>query len=230
MRRLSGQLAAVAACTMLAACSVSPAGSCTDDSQCTAPAACDPGRHVCSLPCEPKCGSGEVCLSAKCVQQGPVVRSVSAPGSWSRRTGTVTVTASIDSGQSTTVSAALHVAGAADVAGTTSDTGAVRTYTFSVPASVQVAGSEAPVAFTIDAVDQAGHTTLPDAIGTGQLLIDDAPPQPGGVTVNGGVTGTDGLQWFKQAATALIDAQVSIQDSGSGVNASTLKLMSGATQ
>ncbi|HET9754506.1 MAG TPA: hypothetical protein VFP52_16160, partial [Myxococcales bacterium] len=180
---------AFAACALLGACTVSPAGSCSDDSQCAAPAACDPGRHVCALPCEPKCGVGEVCLSAKCVQQGPVVRSVSAPTAWSRRAGNVPVIATIDSGQSaTTTAATLHVAGSADVAGATSDAGAVRTYTFSVPASVQAAGSEAPVAFTVDAVDDQGHATLPDAAGTGQLLIDDAPPQPGGVTVNGGVT------------------------------------------
>src|SRR3954463_8102098 len=154
MNRPGQQLAAFAACTVLAACSVSPAGSCNDDSQCTSPASCDPGRHVCALPCEPKCSVGEVCLSAKCAQQGPIVRTVTAPTTWSRRTGNVTVTASIDSGQSaTTTAAALHVAGSADVAGTTSDTGKVRTYTFSVPASVQAAGSEAPVAFTIDAVD-----------------------------------------------------------------------------
>src|SRR4051812_37352191 len=195
MGRMSRELAVLAACTMLAACSVSPAGPCNDDSQCTAPAACDPVRHVCALPCEPKCGGGGVCLSAKCAQQGPVVRSVSAPATWSRRTGTVTVTASIDSGAKSTASAALHVAGSADVAGTTNDSGAVRTYRFAVPASVQAAGSEAPIAFTIDAVDDAGTATLPDAVGVGQLLIDDAPPRPGGVTVNGGVTGTDGLQW-----------------------------------
>ena len=114
--------------------------------------------------------------------------------------------------------------------GTTNDSGAVRTYSFAVPASVQAAGSEAPIAFTIDAVDDAGTATLPDAVGVGQLLIDDAPPQPGGVTVTGGVTGTDGLQWFKQTATGSIDAQVSVEDHGSGVNASTLRLMAGAVR
>ena len=230
MYRPARQLTAFAACIMLAACSVSPAGPCNDDSQCTAPAACDTGRHVCALPCEPKCGVGEVCLSAKCAQQGPVVRSVSAPTTWSRRTGNLTVTASIDSGAKSTTSAALHVAGSADVPGTTNDSGAVRTYSFAVPASVQAAGSEAPIAFTIDAVDDAGTATLPDAVGVGQLLIDDAPPQPGGVTVTGGVTGTDGLQWFKQTATGSIDAQVSVEDHGSGVNASTLRLMAGAVR
>ncbi|HEY6912202.1 MAG TPA: hypothetical protein VI356_22675, partial [Myxococcales bacterium] len=228
---MTSKLVACISCALLAACSVSPAGPCNDDSQCAAPAACDPGRHVCVLPCEPKCGAGQVCLSARCVQQGPVVRSVAAPATWTRRAGNVTVMATIDSGPDfKTASAALHVAGSADVAGTTSDAGAVRTYTFSVPASVQAAGSEAPVAFTIDAVDEAGHSSRPDAVGVGQLLIDDAPPQPGGVTVNGGVTGTDGLQWFKQAATAPIDAQVSVQDQGSGVNVSTLALMAGAVR
>src|SRR5205085_3074557 len=104
---MSRILAACAALAALAACSVSPDGACTNDSQCTSPATCV--NSLCKLPCEPKCGAGEVCLSAKCVQQGPVVKSVTAPTTWSPRIGTLTVTASIDSGdKAKTQTAALH--------------------------------------------------------------------------------------------------------------------------
>ncbi|HZX95002.1 MAG TPA: hypothetical protein VFE90_10830, partial [Myxococcales bacterium] len=228
---MSRLFAACLASGIFAACSVSPTGACDTDANCAAPAVCDTGRKVCALPCEPKCGIGEVCQSAKCLQQGPVVKTVSAPTTWTKRAGNVTVTASIDSGaNATTSSAALHVAGQADVAGTTSETGQVRTYTFSVPGTYQTALLETPVAFTVDAVDNAGHTTLPNAIGSGQLLIDDKAPTAGGVTVNGGVTATDNLQWFSQGQSTPIDAQVTLQDGGSGIDPASLKLMSGATQ
>src|SRR5437763_17038568 len=95
---MSRSLPACIAFAALAACSVSPDGPCTTDGQCTAPATCI--KNLCTLPCEPKCGVGQVCLSAKCVQQGPIVTSVNAPTSWSpRSSGTnLTVTAVIDDG------------------------------------------------------------------------------------------------------------------------------------
>src|SRR5436853_4442454 len=144
---MSRIIAACAALAALAACSVSPDGACTNDSQCTSPATCV--NSLCKLPCEPKCGVGQVCLSAKCVQQGPIVSNVVVPAAWApRASGTkVTITALVDDGPGPgTASATLHVAGHPDVPGTTSQTGAARTYSFDVPTLYQTPGSETPVA------------------------------------------------------------------------------------
>src|SRR5712692_5384431 len=95
---MSRLFAACITSAALAACSVSPAGPCTADAQCTPPATCV--KNLCTLPCEPKCGPGQLCQGAKCIQQGPIVKSVNAPTTWSARSATtnITVTAVIDDG------------------------------------------------------------------------------------------------------------------------------------
>src|SRR5438874_2672659 len=89
------------------------------------------------------------------------------------------------------------------------------------PCSAQASNSEAPVNFTVVAVDLNGGATPEGAVGTGQLRIDGVGPKVNGVTVNGGVAvGPTGQQikWFAQSQSTAVDVQVSIQDSGSGVN------------
>ncbi|HTO99387.1 MAG TPA: hypothetical protein VMK66_20205, partial [Myxococcales bacterium] len=201
-------------------------GKCNVDADCGANSTCNPDLHVCVYACPQLCAVNEVCLGGSCVAQGPEVKQVTAPTTWSKRSQAVTVTAVVDGSKGPGIdSATLQITGQPDIAGTTSDTGLVRTYSFAVPGSVQAAGSETPIDFTITARDTAGKTSLAAAQGHGQLLIDDVGPTVNGVTVNGGV-GVAGIKWFKAAASGNIDVQVSIQDAGSGVNAASLTLVS----
>ena len=158
----------------------------------------------------------------------PLVNTVAAPGTWSARSGNVTVTAVVDdTGGSGPASAALHVNGQTDVAGTTGGSGSSRTYSFSVPASYQAAGSETPVAFSIAGTDAVGNTTAAANAGSGTLLIDDLGPSVNSITVNGGL-GIGGVKWFQEAGSGNVDVQADIQDLGSGVKASTLTLINTA--
>src|SRR6266478_913440 len=96
-----------------------------------------------------------------CELQGPRITNVSAPTAWTPRSQQVTVTAVVDdTGGPGIASAVLRIAGASNIVGTTTDTGLVRTYTFSlVGSTVQAADSEAPIAFTVVATDTGGGTT-----------------------------------------------------------------------
>ncbi|MCA1829143.1 MAG: hypothetical protein LC689_19645, partial [Myxococcales bacterium] len=93
-----------------------------------------------------------------------------------------------------------------------------------MPGSVQTAGSETPVDFTVIGTDTGGHPTPTAAAGHGQLLIDDAGPTVQGVTIIGGVD-VSGIRWFKAAATGTIDAQANLVDAGSGVDPASLTLV-----
>src|SRR5882724_3534425 len=191
--------------------------------------------HVCAYACSSICAPAEACVNGVCELQGPRITSVSAPATWSLPSQTVTVTAVVDdTGGPGIASAVLRIAGASNIAGTTSDTGPVRTYTFSlVGSTVQAADSEAPIAFTVVATDTGGGTTPDRAAGTGQLLIDGRGPTVNGVTVNGGVAvGPTGQQikWFAQSQATPLVADVTIQDNGSGVQPSSLTLVVGGTR
>lgn len=219
----------------LAGCSVQPIT--CDASHPCAIGTCDTKHDppICSLAqgaCFPLCQKYEACLSGKCTPQGPAITAVNAPTTWSRRSDTVKVTAVVDGSQGPGISGALlKISGQPDVAGTTSDTGSVRTYTFTVLGTVQAQNSESPVSFTIVATDIDNRPTLPTGVGTGQLLIDDVPPALlGGVTlVPAGTIGTGPIAWFK-AGPGTIDAQVSVKDAGSGVDTTSLTLVSGGTR
>ena len=199
-------------------------------------ATCNDGR--CAYTCSHVCDPAETCDGANCVLLGPKITSVNVPTTWALQSGTVTVTAVVDDTTSPTtngpgIKSATLRAGGNDYAGATSDTGFVRTYTFTIPGSLQPANTETPIDFTITATDQNGGVTPNGAAGRGQLLIDAKGPTVNGVTVNGGVAvGPAGQQikWFAQSQSTPLDVQVSIQDAGSGVLQSSLALMAGATR
>src|SRR5438067_8894531 len=219
-------------------------GSCNVPTDCTRTdggallgATCNEGR--CSYSCKNVCEAAETCDGTNCVLVGPRVTQVNVPTTWSLPSAPVTVTAVVDDTPKTgttspgIASAALRIAGKPDIAGTTTDTGLTRTYTFTVPGSVQASNSEAPVNFTIVAVDLNGGATPEGAVGTGQLRIDGVGPKVNGVTVSGGVVvGPAGQQikWFPQSQSTAIDVQVSIQDASSGVQQPSLTLMVGGTR
>src|SRR5256885_995792 len=92
----------------------------------------------------------------------PPLRSETACRSSARSSGSVRVQAVVDdTGGPGVASAVLRIAGkmVPDVTGTTGDSGAIRAYIFNVPGTVQAAGSEAPINFTIVATDTAGGVT-----------------------------------------------------------------------
>ena len=157
-------------------CSVSPLGTCTATStNCVAPAVCDTKHDppLCVVPqgaCYPGCKTNESCLNAQCVVSSPAVGTITAPTTWSKRSQTVPVTAVIDgTGGAGLAAATLQIAGQPDIAGTTSDTGLVRTYSFAVPGSVQTPGVEGPVDFTVIGTDTAGQSTPAAGAGHGQV-------------------------------------------------------------
>ena len=202
---------------LLFGCSVSPLGTCTaTTNNCTNGAVCqlqnDP--PVCTLP-------QGTCLD--CI----TVKNVNAPTTWSPRTQNLTVTATIDSSAPIT-SATLQVAGQSFAGAPGSPAG---TYSFAVPGTVQTPGSEAPLPFIITATDNAGHTLAPPVQPHGQLLIDDVGPVVSNVSQNGPLPGGDaaaligGRKWFKQSTAADIDVQADINDSGSGADPASLKLV-----
>src|SRR5712664_1291012 len=213
-------------------------GTCNVAADCTLP---DGGQlagvtcnqnHVCAYACSTICAPAEACVNAACELQGPRITSVSAPTTWTQALPSqpITVTAVIDdTGGPGINTATLRITGGSTYAGTpTSGTGLVRTFTFSVPSSIQAADSETPIAFTVIATDTGGGTTPDRAAGTGQLLIDGRGPTVNGVTVNGGVA-VQQIKWFPQSQTTPIDVQVTIQDNGSGVQPSSLTLVVGVT-
>src|SRR5260370_2547938 len=171
-------LAVTLAFALLASCSVSPAGHCTVNSQCIAPAVCSEG--LCVDPqgaCFPACHNSQACLNGTCVAPWPAIGTVTTPTSWSTRSQSITITAIVDDTQGPGLaSATLRIAGQEDIAGTTSDTGKVRTYSFTVPGTVQSAGSETPVPFTIIGTDLNGNVTPAAGVGSGKLLIDARGP------------------------------------------------------
>src|SRR6266850_719979 len=235
------KIAVPALLSCLACYSKSPSlGTCNVAADCTLP---DGGElagvtcnsdHVCAYPCATVCAPAEACVNAACELQGPRITSVTAPTTWSPRSQSVTVTAVVDdTGGPGIASAVLRIAGASNITGSTGDAGLVRTYTFSVPGTVQAAGSETPVNFTVVATDTGGGTTPDRAAGTGQLRIDDRGPTVNGVTVNGGVAvGPVGQQirWFAQSQATPFTVDVSMQDNGSTVQASSLSLVVGGTR
>jgi hypothetical protein len=184
----------------------------------------------CEYTCPQICGLTEACIDAQCVSVGPAIASVDAPTTWTLPTQTVTVTAVVDDSRGPGIaSAILRIPNKPNVSGTTADTGKVRTYTFAVPGSVQATNSETPVAFTVVATDTSGGTTPDRAAGQGQLRIDGKPPAVSGVTVTNGVAGPDGVPWVK-SQPGFVDVFAVIQEGGSGVKVSSLKLMSGGVQ
>ena len=238
---MNRQIAVLALLSCVACYSKDPdLGKCSVVSDCTLPdggtlpgTTCTAG--LCQYSCPNICNLAETCVDATCVLVGPKITSVTAPQTWVKQSGTVTVTAVVDDTPSSgstapgIASAKLRIAGQSDIAGTTTDTGLVRTYTFVVPGSVQPTDSEAPVNFTVVATDQKGGTTPDPAAGSGQLRIDAKGPVVSGVVVNNGVA-VSGIKWFKQTDATPFTAVATIQDSGSGLDQTTLTLMVGATR
>jgi len=86
--------------------------------------------------------------------------------------------------------------GASNIAGTTSETGLVRTYTFSVPGSVQAVGSETPVNFTIVATDSgAAYPRQGCRHWSAENRWEAASCER--VTVTNGIAGPGGIPWVK---------------------------------
>src|SRR6267143_773381 len=213
-------------------------GTCNVAADCTLPDGGEPAGvtcnsdHVCAYACSSICAPAEACVNGACELQGPRITLVTAPTTWSPASSSqfVTVTAVVDdTGGPGIASAVLRIAGASNIAGTTSETGLVRTYTFSVPGSVQAVGSETPVNFTIVATDSGGGVTPDRAAGTGQLRIDGKPPAVSGVTVTNGIAGPGGIPWVK-SQPGFVDVVAVVQEGGSGINVSKLKLISGGVQ
>src|SRR5438105_16074 len=248
------QIAVLALLSCVACYSADPSvGTCNVAADCKLPdggpfpgATCTDNR--CSYACTKVCGGAEACVNGQCISQGPAIGTVTvvspAPPNWARASDMMTVTAVVDDTQGPSgavagqpagiASATLQIQGQPDIAGATIDTGLVRTYTFTVNAgTVQAPDSETPVDFTILATDNAGHATPSTGWGRGQLLIDRKPPSlASGVTVNFGILGgaPPQIKWFPYAATGDIDVQVTLADSGSGVDSASLQLMEGVNR
>src|SRR3977135_514121 len=138
------KIAVLALLPCLACYSKSPSlGTCNVAADCTLP---DGGglaggycnsEHVCASPSANVCAPAEACVNAACELQGPRITSVSAPTTWSLRSQQVTVTAVVDdTGGPGIASAVLRIAGLPNIAGVTTGTGLVRTFTFTVDGSV----------------------------------------------------------------------------------------------
>jgi len=248
------QIAVLALLSCVACYSADPSvGTCNVAADCKLPdggpfpgATCTDNR--CSYACTKVCGGAEACVNGQCISQGPAIGTVTvvspAPPNWARASDMMTVTAVVDDTQGPSgavagqpagiASATLQIQGQPDIAGATIDTGLARTYTFTVNAgTVQASDSETPVDFTILATDNAGHATPSTGWGRGQLLIDRKPPSlASGVTVNFGILGgaPPQIKWFPYAATGDIDVQVTLADSGSGVDSASLQLMEGVNR
>jgi hypothetical protein len=95
-----------------------------------------------------------------------------------------------------------------------SQAGGSTVFSFLVPRMAQSELSEVPLAVTVTALDVAGN----QGQGAGSLLIDDAQPAIGSLSlISTGVTGEDGNTWFKGGAGANpVEIAVPLTDSGVG--------------
>ena len=154
-----------------------------------------------------------------------------AVNGWVPRTaGTLEVRATVDDGvgtgaQSATLSFDTCPAAApcTYVGALISLGGGASLYSFTVPRTVQAAGSEAPLAVTVKAQDVAGN----QGQGAGVVQIDDAPPQIGalGLFSTTGVTGEDGQTWFIGGSGAPdVEISVPVTDKGAGLSSLILHL------
>jgi hypothetical protein len=102
-----------------------------------------------------------------------------------------------------------------------SQAGGATVYSFTVPRSVQAAGSEALLAVTVTALDVAGD----QGQGAGVVQIDDAPPIVGALKLisTAGVAGEDGKTWFQGDANAP-NVEVAVPVTDNGVGFGSLKL------
>jgi hypothetical protein len=154
----------------------------------------------------------------------------------------VAVTLAVDDGASGSGAASATLAlGSFSATQTASTGGTVRSYTFQVPTSVGAKDQEVTlVATTVTGKDKAGNSGTTASAAT--LRIDGLGPSITGVTVNGGgalpsggqsvTTGQGTFLYFRQLDTAPggnalapIDLQATIQDGGSGVAPSSVKLV-----
>lgn len=104
-----------------------------------------------------------------------------------------------------------------------SEAGGATVFRFTVPRTVQAAGSEAPLPMTVSATDVAGNA----AQGKGVLQIDAAPPRIGAFTsVTVGVMGEDGAMWFPGGVPGSdVTISVPVTDQGSGVKTVTVHVV-----
>jgi len=215
-------------------------GKCNTDSDCVnladggqLPGAFCSSKKQCEYACQQICGLAESCVNATCVLLGPEVQNVNPQAGWVSPSQSFLVTAQVDDSKGPGIaSATLRVLGKPDIAGTTTDTGKIRVYSFSIPGAYQASGSEAPIPFTIIATDTSGGVTPDRAAGQGQARIDGLGPRSNGVTITGGVAAPPGqtpIRWFARSGSNF-PAVANITDAGSGVKTDSLKLMVGATQ
>jgi hypothetical protein len=146
--------------------------------------------------------------------------------------GTLQVTTIVnDSNGSGPASASLMVGSNAPL---TSSSGTVvssgTSFSFTVPTSVQSAGSETPIALAVSGTDLVGNTSASagatDSSGNAvTLLIDGKPPLIAPVAFTTQPDGTDanGVHWFSQVG-GTINFTATITDNGSLVNPSSVAL------
>jgi len=147
--------------------------------------------------------------------------------------GTILITTLVNDGNgSGPASASLVVGGNAPVNSSSGTVVAAGTnYSFAVPTSVQMAGSETPVAIAVSGTDVVGNAGASSAATDGSgnavtLLIDGKAPliMPVAFTTQADGTDTAGVRWFSQVGGTL-NFSATITDSGSLVNAASVSLL-----
>src|SRR5260370_25494683 len=121
----------------------------------------------------------------------------------------VPVSVAIDDGTGSGVQSATFSAGNATAVPGAFNAGTGK-WDFNVPMSAQTVGSEAPLTFTINAVDKVGNTVtgaIPTNAVRPVIKIDNASPTITGVAVVGGVLGAQGVKWFAYDAALKLNIQ-----------------------
>jgi hypothetical protein len=101
--------------------------------------------------------------------------------------------------------------------------GTARTFSLSIPGTIQTAGSETALSFDVTGMDAARNPVTRTSAGV--LKIDDLGPLVTGVLVTTTPAATvNSVPWFKQSDLGDIDVQATVTDASSKVNSSTLQL------
>jgi hypothetical protein len=217
MRLRGARTILLLALAVLAGCKPAARGQCTTDAQCRT------GAY---------CSTGGICLPDSTRPTVTVFVPVAsdAVNGWVPLTsGNLEVRATVVDGTGGAVKSATlsfdlcPSAAACTYAGTVlSQANGTTVYSFTVPRSVQAAGSEAPLAVTVTAQDVAGD----QGNGASVLQIDDAPPTVGALKlISAGVVGEDGKTWFMgDNGAAPVEVSVPVTDNGAGFGSLKLHL------